>query len=1095
MIVLNPVEQNIDKVTLVSSNLVAFNPQHHLHVIMRNGGSGISSFKLDNTLVSPSLWVTHPQDATYSYLYLSNVSQGYHTLASDSGFNALAYGYADAESYGYSAGANVKDLYQFVTVKNQYATVNFPAACKSSPFYFSMTFPYQPTQIQWEFGSALNAMGISDVTIGTPVADSTWTVNGKQLYRYNLPSTYSIATSGTYPITVLAQNPTSDGCSGEQEINYDLQVFDPPVADFSFVNNGCVTTPVQFTANANTSGRPIIRWSWDFADGNTASQNNPNYTYTSPGSYNVKYSLITDVGCLSDTASHVVTLTDLPVSKFSVSTPYCAGKAVTLTDESTITGGATIAKWIWNFGDGSPAVTAFTNTAQTHTYASTGTYNATLVVETATGCASISFLKQIVIYPNPVADFNVPSICLPVGNAQFNSTSTISDGTQNLFTYAWDFGDGGTGTIQNPTHNYTGTGPFNVKLTVTSNNGCTGNTQKVLNTVYAEPQAAFNAPAEVCLGASANFTDASTAAGSTIAQWSWDFGDGSISTQQNPVKTYAAAGTYTVKLNVTSAFGCQTVNKFATRTIVINPLPTADFNFSSPACEKGMISITDASAANTGSLTKWTWDFGDGSNAVFNSGASFNHVFAAAGSYNITLLAETNKGCISTIKSKQVVINPVPVAGFVSPQVCLTDPAAPFLDTSHIASGNIVGWQWNFGDPGSNNLNTSTLQNPTHLYSATGSYNASFIVTSNNGCKDTITQSFTVNGSVPLAGFAVQNSNSLCSNQAVSIKDGSVVDFGSLIKVEIYWDYANDPTINTIDDNPIPGKIYSHTYSEFGTPTTKSYNIRYVAYSGINCVNVLTKTITVLATPTLQFSTIDPVCSADPSFQITQTQLVNGLAGAGVYSGTGISSVGIFNPAQAGLGTHKIRYTYTGTNSCINYTEQTVEVNPTPGANAGPDKTVLEGGVVTLTPAVNAGLPLTYLWTPSASIADPTKDYAVASPADDITYTLTVTTDKGCQASDKVFVKVLRAPVIPNIFSPNGDGVHDKLEIGYLESYPGCIIDIYNRYGQLIFHSVGYSQPWDGTIKGKPAPIGTYYYIVDPKNGRKKVGGYVDIIR
>ena len=108
MIVLNPVEQNIDKVTLVSSNLVALNPQHHMHVIMRNGGTGISSFKLDNTIVSASSWITHPRDPGYSYLYLNNVSQGYHTLASDSGFNALAYGYANAESYGYSAGANVK---------------------------------------------------------------------------------------------------------------------------------------------------------------------------------------------------------------------------------------------------------------------------------------------------------------------------------------------------------------------------------------------------------------------------------------------------------------------------------------------------------------------------------------------------------------------------------------------------------------------------------------------------------------------------------------------------------------------------------------------------------------------------------------------------------------------------------------------------------------------------------------------------------------------------------------------------------------------------------------------------------------------------
>jgi gliding motility-associated-like protein len=86
-------------------------------------------------------------------------------------------------------------------------------------------------------------------------------------------------------------------------------------------------------------------------------------------------------------------------------------------------------------------------------------------------------------------------------------------------------------------------------------------------------------------------------------------------------------------------------------------------------------------------------------------------------------------------------------------------------------------------------------------------------------------------------------------------------------------------------------------------------------------------------------------------------------------------------------------------------------------------------------------------------------------------------------------------PAIPNIFSPNGDGVHDKWVIDYLDSYSGCTVDIFNRYGQRIFHSEGYANPWDGTINGQPVPVGTYYYIVNPKNGRKIMSGYVDVIR
>jgi gliding motility-associated-like protein len=92
-------------------------------------------------------------------------------------------------------------------------------------------------------------------------------------------------------------------------------------------------------------------------------------------------------------------------------------------------------------------------------------------------------------------------------------------------------------------------------------------------------------------------------------------------------------------------------------------------------------------------------------------------------------------------------------------------------------------------------------------------------------------------------------------------------------------------------------------------------------------------------------------------------------------------------------------------------------------------------------------------------------------------------------------VKLLLKPLIPNIFSPNGDGIHDKWQIDFLDTYPGCTVEIFNRYGQIVFRSLGYSTPWDGTVNGKQVPIGTYYYIVDPKNNRPKMTGYVEVIR
>jgi gliding motility-associated-like protein len=1088
MIVLNPVEQNIDKVTLVSSNLYSAGTKlHHMHVIIRNAGTAISSFKFDGAPVAG--WTPHPSDPGYSYVYLGNVAQGFHTLSSDSGFNALAYGYASEESYGYSAGANVKDLYQFISIKNQYATVNFPAGCKNSPFYFSMTFPYQPTQVTWNFFGLF-----PNITMTLPAYDSTWVVNGRQLYKYNLPTAYTIPNSGSYPVQILAQNPTADGCSGEQQIDYDLQILDPPTANFSVTTNGCLTDSVHFLGQENTGGRSVTKYSWSFGDGAFSSSENPAHLYVTPNNYSVRYAVITDIGCLSDTAQQTVAVYSPPVAKFSLPGPTCEDEVLTFTDQSTASTGSSIAKWTWNFGDGSTAVVASNGSPQAHTYTSYANYTASLVVESPTGCKSVPFTQPLTIAPKPSSSFNFGGACLPTGAAQFTDQSSAATG--NIAQWQWDFGDGSTSSLQNPVHNYLSTGPFNVSLKVISDKGCTDDTVRIMNKILAQPKAAFSSVAEVCIGATINFTDQSTATGSTITQWQWDFGDGTTSTLENPTKTYVLPNMYTVTLTTKSAEGC--LSTIATRNVVVDALPTAAFSASSPSCVNQNITFTDVSVANAGNLTNWSWDFGDGKNSDFVSANPFTHSYSSPGPYNVTLKVQTNKGCTSTVLSKQVLINPLPSVNFKLPITCVNDPFSQFLDSSSISDGsqNSFTYQWNFGDANATggNPNTSTLKSPQHKYTAAGTYTVTETVISNNGCSSSANKEFVVNG-VPVALFALQGGTTACSGSAIKLTDNSTVNPGNVMNIEIYWDYANDPTLKTIDNSPAPGKIYSHSYSEFGAPASKTVTIHYVVYSGQTCVQSVDKSITLLATPIIQFDALQGICANAPAFQITQASVTNGLTGTGGFTGPGTSPGGLFNPASAGAGTQTIRYTYTVGNGCSNYAEQTIDVYPVPMANAGPDKFVLDGGSVTLTPAVNAGYPVNYLWNPSTWLDNAQSPTPRSAPQNDITYTLTVTSDKGCSSSDNVTVKLLKKPAIPNIFSPNNDGIHDQWEIPGLASYPGCIVDVYNRYGQLIYHSVGYDKPWDGTVNGKPVPVGTYYYIINPKNGREKISGYVDVIR
>ncbi|HZI02090.1 MAG TPA: gliding motility-associated C-terminal domain-containing protein, partial [Flavisolibacter sp.] len=200
------------------------------------------------------------------------------------------------------------------------------------------------------------------------------------------------------------------------------------------------------------------------------------------------------------------------------------------------------------------------------------------------------------------------------------------------------------------------------------------------------------------------------------------------------------------------------------------------------------------------------------------------------------------------------------------------------------------------------------------------------------------------------------------------------------------------------------------------------------------------------------------------------------------------------NPSSAGAGQHIIRYTFTANNGCSNAKTTKLVVFPAPVANAGADRFVLEGGSVQLLGS-GSGNGVNFLWTPSQSLNNPAIPQPQAAPIEDFIYTLKVTSSDGCTAVDNVKVTILKALVIPNVFSPNGDGTNDRWEIRYLDTYPDATVEIFNRYGQPVFQSKGYSRPWDGTYKGNPLPAGTYYYIINPKNGRKQVAGYVDIIR
>lgn len=286
---------------------------------------------------------------------------------------------------------------------------------------------------------------------------------------------------------------------------------------------------------------------WDFGDGATSTAAQPQHVYTQGGVYPV--SLTVRAGNREQTLLREGFMNvggTAPTAAFSYApTAIYQGDTTQFTDLSTSVTGA-ITDWAWDFGDGNSS----TEQNPAHVYASPGTYEVTLTVSTPAASDSTALDLLVGSRVPPLARFSVSPNKPDSGKtAQFTDLSRA--GSASITAWAWDFGDGGSSTNQNPTHVYATPGYYNVTLTVTTVHGADSAVMADVEVRPPAPVANFRASnIEPSTSEVVQFTDLSSSAGAPIVQWVWNFGDGFTSSQQNPTHIYQTPGTYDVSLTI-----------------------------------------------------------------------------------------------------------------------------------------------------------------------------------------------------------------------------------------------------------------------------------------------------------------------------------------------------------------------------------------------------------------------------------------------------------------------------------------------------------------------------------------------------------------
>jgi gliding motility-associated-like protein len=462
-------------------------------------------------------------------------------------------------------------------------------------------------------------------------------------------------------------------------------------------------------------------------------------------------------------------------------------------------------------------------------------------------------------------------------------------------------------------------------------------------------------------------------------------------------------------------------------------------------------------------------------------GKSVSQVFTP-GKHNALLIAADSAGCIADSTASFVLDGKPKTPDFrvTSPDSCA---GTTFVFEEKNTDASVTQWYWDFGN--NDTLTVFTNKPISRRFVTPATITVKHVAKNGQACVSDTASVVLVIHAMPAAAFSMPASVCMPGGQAAFINTSTVA---AGVNLKYAWQFGDGSPVSS-DKDPV------HVYSRSG-----NYTVTLSAFTDKGCTSVVSQVFNrFFEKPVASFSLPSySLCQGTTAKFVDESYAPSGTVNAWSWNfGDGSTSTQKEPTRQYNTpGTYQVKLAVGSSQGCVSDTfARQVQVYPQPVVDAGPSFVVKEGANVQFQATVNSP-GFVIRWSPATGLDNPNIIRPTLINADnDAVYTITAMGQNNCSASDGLTVKVQKGVFIPNAFSPNNDGINDVWKIKNIELYPGATIEIYDRYGVIVYRSTGASQPWDGSIKGKQAPAGTYYYIIDLKDGSSMRNGSVTMLR